>query len=68
MNHDSLQSSAKLPGIESSSMEQDLGRQAEPLKGRQGETINKGPKLAGRTSEEIKLSWTKQKRGAEAAW
>ena len=49
-------------------MEQDLGRQAEPLKGRQGETINKGPKLAGRTSEEIKLSWTKQKRGAEAAW
>lgn len=49
MNHDSLQSSAKLPGTECSSMEHDLGRQAEPLKGREGETINKGPKLAGRS-------------------
>lgn len=45
MNHDSLPSGAKLSGIESSSIEQTLGRQAEPLKGGEAETIiNKGSK------------------------
>ena len=65
MDHDSLPSGATLSGIECSSTEQTLQRQAEPLKGGKEETIiNKGPKLAGLTSEEIKPSWTKQRRGA----
>ena len=49
MHPESLQTCAKPPEMECSSIEHNLGRQAKPLKGREGETINEGPKLAGWT-------------------
>lgn len=64
MNQDSQQSSATLQGIEWVQRNKIYEDKERLLEGWEGETINKGTEFTWQASEEIKPTWSTQRKGA----